>query len=132
MRFAEPSALYCTTRQSQPNATDTHTKLPSSPSETHCSCSNTNTASQINRLNFQFANPANPQKHYETTGREIWEQTQGAVDLCCFGVGSGGTVTGVGRYLKERKPSVKIYAVEPVEAAVINGKPHAPHKIPGG
>lgn len=57
--------------------------------------------------------------------------TQIKVDICCFGVGSGGTVVGVSRYLKEQKPSVKIYAVEPFEASVINGFKHAPHKIPG-
>uniref|UniRef100_A0A915D8G0 Cysteine synthase n=1 Tax=Ditylenchus dipsaci TaxID=166011 RepID=A0A915D8G0_9BILA len=79
----------------------------------------------------QFENPANVDAHYETTGPEIWEQTQGKVDIVCFGVGSGGTVIGVGKYLKEKKPGVQVYAVEPFEASVINGFPHAPHKIPG-
>ncbi|KAI1728744.1 pyridoxal-phosphate dependent enzyme domain-containing protein [Ditylenchus destructor] len=79
----------------------------------------------------QFSNPANVTAHYETTGPEIWEQSQGKVDVCCFGVGSGGTLIGVGKYLKEKKPEVRMYAVEPYEASVINGFPHAPHKIPG-
>lgn len=69
--------------------------------------------------------------HYKTTGPEIWEQTDGKVDLCCFGVGSGGTCTGVGKFLKERNPNVKVYAVEPFESSVINGLPHSPHLIPG-
>jgi len=79
----------------------------------------------------QFANPANVDMHYLTTGREIWEQTNGKVDLVVFGVGSGGTVMGVGKYLKEKNPNVKVYASEPYESSVINGFKHSPHKIPG-
>ena len=69
--------------------------------------------------------------HQATTGPEIWRQSGGKVDIVVFGVGSGGTVIGVGKYLKAKKPSVKVYAAEPFEASVISGFPHAPHKIPG-
>ncbi|KHJ85303.1 pyridoxal-phosphate dependent protein, partial [Oesophagostomum dentatum] len=79
----------------------------------------------------QFANPANPEAHYLTTGPEIWKQTQGKVDMVCFGVGSGGTCTGVGRYLKEQNPNIQVYPVEPFESSAINGFPHQPHKIQG-
>jgi cysteine synthase A len=82
-------------------------------------------------LMSQFTNPANPRVHTETTAAEIWEQTEGGVDVVVAGVGTGGTITGVGSRLKERKASVRAVAVEPSDSAVLSGRPAGPHKIQG-
>jgi cysteine synthase len=79
----------------------------------------------------QFGNPANPEVHRQTTALEIWADTRGAVDVFVCGVGTGGTITGVGEVLKKRKPSVRIVAVEPAGAAVLSGRPAGNHRILG-
>ena len=79
----------------------------------------------------QFRNPANPEAHRRTTALEVWEDIQGAIDVFVSAVGTGGTITGVGEVLKQRKPAVTVVAVEPAGAAVLSGKPAGNHLIPG-